>query len=103
MKRFLPLLLCLPLLANDTGINSGAHGPSPQGEFVGEESGIRTVDESIRIRFGKQESEVTMTWKDSVPAVYKRRRGILRSTWTMPEKGGMRLAEVPDARSAGTV
>lgn len=46
MKRLLSLLLCLPLFANDTGINSGAHGPSPLGEFVGDESVIRMVEES---------------------------------------------------------
>ena len=59
VTRFLPFLLSVPLLANDTGINSGAHGPSPLGEFVGDESVIRMAEESIHIRFGKEESEVT--------------------------------------------
>jgi len=59
MNRLLPLFLALPLFANDTMINSGAHGPAPLGEFEGDESVIRMVEESIHIRFGKEESEVT--------------------------------------------
>ena len=59
MKKLLLLLgLVLPALANDSGINSGAHGPEPLGEFVGEESVIRMVSEKIDIRFGKEQSEV---------------------------------------------
>lgn len=90
MKRFLPLLLGLPLPPNDTGINSGAHGPSPVGEFVGAEAVVRMVEESIPIRFGWKigsPTELAMTWKDFEPAVHKTRCGILLSTRTMPEKG----------------
>lgn len=31
-------------------------------------------------------TELAMTWKDFEPAVHKTRRGILLSTWTMPQK-----------------
>lgn len=59
MKKYLLLLgLVFPALANDSGINSGGHGPSPMGEFQGDESVIRMVAESIEIRFGKDESQV---------------------------------------------
>ena len=60
MRNLLLLLaLALPLAANDTAINSGGHGPSPMGEFEGEESVIRMVSENIGIRMGKTESEVS--------------------------------------------
>lgn len=46
------------VLANDTAINSGAHGPAPLGEFAGEESVIRMVSETIDIHFGREQSTV---------------------------------------------
>lgn len=52
-------LTSVPASANDTAINSGAHGPAPVGEFSGEESVIRMVAESIDIRFGKTQSVVS--------------------------------------------
>ncbi|WP_193212307.1 hypothetical protein [Luteolibacter marinus] len=55
----LALAAATTALANDTSINSGAHGPSPLGEFAAEESVVRMVSETIAIRFGKEESEVT--------------------------------------------
>lgn len=58
MKALLFLCLSVPLLANDTGINAGGYGPSPLGEFKGEESVIRMISETIDIRFGKRESQV---------------------------------------------
>lgn len=48
----------LPVVANDTAINSGAHGPAPLGEFSGDESVIRMVSETIDIRFGRTETHV---------------------------------------------
>lgn len=55
----LSALLSSPVArANDTAINAGSYGPSPLGEFEGEESVIRMVSEKIDIRFGKTESEV---------------------------------------------
>jgi hypothetical protein len=51
-------LLARAALANDTSINAGDYGPSPLGEFQGEESVIRMVAEKIDIRFGKEESQV---------------------------------------------
>jgi hypothetical protein len=61
MKTFILLLLgaAVPVLANDTAINSGAFGPAPLGEFKGEESVIRMVSENINIHFGKNESIVS--------------------------------------------
>ena len=59
MKALLLLALITPVLANDTAINSGGHGPSPLGEFQGEESVIRMVSEKIEIRMGKTESQVS--------------------------------------------
>jgi len=59
MKNLLLIGLVLPALANDSAINSGAYGPAPLGEFQGEESVIRMVTESIDIRFGKEQSDVT--------------------------------------------
>lgn len=54
----LSALSAAPLSANDSAINPGGHGPSPMGEFQGDESVIRMVSEKIDIRFGKEESEV---------------------------------------------
>jgi hypothetical protein len=59
MKKLMLLALISPVLANDTAINSGGHGPAPLGEFQGEESVIRMVSENIEIRMGKTESQVT--------------------------------------------
>jgi hypothetical protein len=44
--------------ANDTAINAGSVGPSPMGEFNGDESVIRMMSESVHVRFGKATSHV---------------------------------------------
>jgi hypothetical protein len=54
----LPLLLTLPLAANDSGINAAADSPLPVGAFAGEESVIRMVSEKIDITFGRETSRV---------------------------------------------
>jgi hypothetical protein len=59
MKSLIFLALVATTAANDSAINSGGHGPSPLGEFQGEESVIRMVSERIDIKFGKDQSEVT--------------------------------------------
>lgn len=53
------MFACCPVLANDTAINSGAHGPAPLGEFASDESVIEMVSETIDIHFGKTQSTVT--------------------------------------------
>ncbi|WP_265594514.1 hypothetical protein [Haloferula sp. BvORR071] len=58
MRFLLWLGLVASALGNDTGINSGEYGPAPLGEFKGEESVIRMVEEKIEIHFGKTQSEV---------------------------------------------
>jgi hypothetical protein len=55
---WLSLNAALLVRANDTAINSGAHGPSPMGEFQGDESVIRMVSEKIDVTFGKETSRV---------------------------------------------
>lgn len=58
--KWIPALALISIAgANDTSINSGAHGPAPLGEFKAEESIVRMVSETIDIRFGKTESKVT--------------------------------------------
>jgi hypothetical protein len=58
LRALLVLVPALPALANDSGLNFGAHGPEPLDIRDGRESLIRMVEEELTFRFGKWDTRV---------------------------------------------
>lgn len=62
VRMILPALLAvtpaLPAIANDCGLNYGAHGPEPLDLRDGGESLIRMVEEELTFHFGKWDTRV---------------------------------------------